>query len=416
MLKEILEKMIEEKRAQMAELEAKAEKSESVEEVRAIGETLKKLKDEIEEAEKALEDDENDDGQGEGSQGDGEGMRSFNPVAAYSMRTAENKKDAEKRAAEFVATGKMIIGSEETRAVLASSGSIAKPKSAGGINDHFNTVSSIVDMVGAEDLNGVGSHEVAYVKTGSVAGITADGSAVTSSDPVFRKALVAPYAVDTICYVSKNLKKLTPLRYEEKIKEEALKALRTKVGQLIISGTGNAQPFGIYNAKNTEESPENIFDTLDITAGAIDETTLRKIVFAYGGDENVGGNAVLFLNKSDLVAFGDVRGTNEKAAVYEIIPDGSNPNTGVIKDGGLVVPYCINSTCGALATASADTKCMCYGDPMNYCLGMFSNYEITVSEDFRFDTKQLAIMGEVMIGGNLTVDKGFVVVNAASAG
>ena len=60
--------------------------------------------------------------------------------------------------------------------------------------------------------------------------------------------------------------------------------------------------------------------------GNINEKTLRNIVMAYGGDANVMGNAWLYLNKKDLIAFGDLRGTNEKRYVDEITPNAQNPN------------------------------------------------------------------------------------------
>lgn len=406
-IREMLEKVVEEKRAQIEELQAKADTCESVEEVRAIGETLKKLKDEIAEAEAAMMDDDGDD-MGEPTD---EG-RSFKPLATFTARSALDK-SAEKRAAEFVASGKMTIDTSEARAVLVSSGNIATPTEVGGINDSFNAVSSIVDQVTVEDCNGMGSYEVAYEVGTPEAGITAEGNAVTESDPVYKYAEIKPVSIDVITYVSKKIRKLSPLQYEAKIRNAALNALRRKVGQLIINGTGSSQPYGIVGAKNNKG--ETICKEIEMTTGAIDETTLRKIVMNYGGDENIGANAVLYLNKADLMAFGDVRGTNEKAAVYEITPDGSNPNTGTIKDGGLVVPYCINSGCGALATAETGTYTMVYGDPMNYTLGLFGNYEVTVSEDFKFSTKQLAILGEVEVGGNVCVDGGFVVIKAAAA-
>lgn len=420
MLKNVLERLIKEKRAEYKTLEEKAQNSNDVKEVREIGETLKALRSEIEEAETALAD-AGDEGEGnEGREGDeGEGSegsegRSFNPVAAYSMRTGAANKAAEKRAREFAESGKMTIGSSEARAVLVSSGNIATPTGVGGINDSFNVVSSIVDKVNVDDCAGMGAYEVAYEVSISEAGITAEGQAVGESGPVFAYAEIKPISVDVITYVSKKIRKLTPLQYEEKIKNAALNALRRKVGQLIITGTGTSQPYGIVAAKNN--NGEAICKEIEMATGAIDETTLRKIVLQYGGDENVGGNAILYLNKNDLMAFGDVRGTNEKLPVYEITPDGSNPNMGTIKDGGLVVPYCINSACNALATAAADTPTMVYGDPMNYTLGLFGNYEITVSEDFKFNTKQLAILGEVEVGGNVCVKDGFVVVKATTAG
>lgn len=417
MVKNVLERLIEEKRAEYKALEEKAQNSNDVKEVREIGETLKALKSEIEEAEAALAD-AGDEGEGnegrEGDEGEGNEGRSFNPVAAYAVRTGAANKAAEKRARALVESGKMTIESSEARAVLVSSGNIATPTGVGGINDSFNAVSSIVDNVYVEDCEGMGSYEVAYEVGTPEAGVTTEGEAVKEGDPVFKYAEIKPVSVDIITYVSKRIKKLTPLKYLEKVENAALNGLRKKVGEFIITGTGTSQPYGIVNAKNNKG--EAICKVVDMPAGTIDETTLRKIVMQYGGDENVGANAVLYLSKTDLMAFGDVRGTNEKLAVYEITPDGSNPNTGTIKDGGLVVPYCINSKCNALATASAGTKTMVYGDPMNYTLGLFGNYEITVSDEFKLDTKQLAILGEVEVGGNVCVHEGFVVVNAVTAG
>ena len=61
-MKDYLTKTIERKKAEAKELEARSDASESIEEVRAIGETLKKLRDEINDAEKALADVEADTG------------------------------------------------------------------------------------------------------------------------------------------------------------------------------------------------------------------------------------------------------------------------------------------------------------------------------------------------------------------
>jgi len=127
----------------------------------------------------------------------------------------------------------------------------------------------------------------------------------------------------------------------------------------------------------------------------------------------------LFLNKNDLIAFGDVRGTSEKKAIYEITPDGNNPNTGIIKDGGLSVRYVICSDVTAL-TGSAETgatriKTMIYGNPYNYKLGLFGDYEVSVSDDYKFGEGMLTVKGEAMVGGNVYVDKGFVVLTKKAA-
>ncbi|MBQ5641118.1 MAG: phage major capsid protein, partial [Ruminococcus sp.] len=147
-------------------------------------------------------------------------------------------------------------------------------------------------------------------------------------------------------------------------------------------------------------------ETVEIKAIGAD--TLRKIALTLGGDEAVVGSAVLMLNKADLIAFGDVRGTNEKKAVYEITPDTANPNTGIIKDGGLSVRYVINNNCPAFATAEG--KSMFYGNPQAVELALFGDYEIATSEDYKFGQDMLTVRGAASMGAAMGVYKGFVAV------
>jgi hypothetical protein len=130
-----------------------------------------------------------------------------------------------------------------------------------------------------------------------------------------------------------------------------------------------------------------------------------------GRTESVIGGAVLFLNKADLLAFGDVRGTNEKKPVYEITPDTANPNTGTIKDGGLTVRYCLDrnlTACHGTAQTTKDQVTMIYGAPQCLELGLFSDYEINVSDDFAFNKLMSTILGDVELGAGVTVKNGFV--------
>ena len=63
---------------------------------------------------------------------------------------------------------------------------------------------------------------------------------------------------------------------------------------------------------------------------------------------------------------------------------------------------------GAAAGASA-VQTMVYGDPLNYELGLFGDYSIRVDESVKALERMVAILGDVFVGGNLVVDKGFVV-------
>ncbi len=113
------------------------------------------------------------------------------------------------------------------------------------------------------------------------------------------------------------------------------------------------------------------------------------------------------LNKKDLIAFGDVRGTNEKKAIYEFEFDAGSTTTGTIKEGGLIVRFCINNALPALEDADEGEYTMTYGKPLAYQLDLFGPYSVEVSRDYKFGEGLLAVMGEVMVGGNVVTHNGF---------
>lgn len=307
---------------------------------------------------------------------------------------------AEKRAAEFANTKKMTIDAEETRASLVSGGTLATPTGVSGINDENNAVASIIDMVRVENAEGMGTDRVAYVSAGMTAAAQTEGSAASSSDPTYGYVDITPSSLAVYSQISKQAKKQTPLRYEAKTRELALKALKVKAIAAVIVAKLQASTL-----------VDEITATVSSSHGTVGATTLRDLVLNYGGDEISGGQGVLFLNKKDLIALGDIRGTNEKKAVYEIIPD-ANPNTGIIKDGGLSVRYCIvsalNECAGKSQSSTAKIRTMFFGDPKNFQLDLFSNYEVRVSEDFAFTSLMDTIVGDVEVGGDVVVKSGFV--------
>lgn len=320
------------------------------------------------------------------------------PKAMNTTKTA-----LEERAEKLVADKRLAIDATEVRAQLVSSGTIATPTPVSGIYDAAGAkYSSIIDMVRVEDWSLAGAHEVAYVAADAAAAAAlTEGQNAASKEPTFAYITISP--TEYACYseISRKVTKLSPVNYLAKVNEEAFWSLRKAAAGACVAALQSS------TICTTVTAALNASDK-----GVIDATTLRNIVLNYGGSEAVVGEAVLFLNKTDLIAFGDVRGTNEKGAVYEIIPDASNPNTGVIKDGGLAVRYCICSGLTACAgtdqSSSAAIPTMFYGSPDSLELDLFSPYEIEVSTDAGFKALMLAVRGTVMLGAAVVRKDGFV--------
>ena len=404
-MSEKIKKLLAAKRAAFTAAETRNKEATDAAELRSIGATLLALKDEIVELEAMLSDAEAAEAAEEAAAENteekpeenrsagaaaGAEQRGFNPVATYGgtkteKRGAQHVNEAEQRAQRFAASNRMSIGATEARSVLISSGKIATPTEVGGISEMFNTVSSIVDMVKVTNCEGMGKYRVAIQTAQATAAKQTEGAAAANSEPTFAYVDIDPETAAVLSYISKQVRKQSPLNYEEKVRSSALVALRAYAAKLITDKI-------VADADKLTEA---------VALTAISADTLRKIALNYGGDENVVGDAVLFLNKKDLVAFGDVRGAQEKKAVYEITPDTSNPNTGIIKDGGLAVKYCLNSNL-------AEGK-LIYGQPKNFELGLFGNYEINVSDDFAIDKLMLTIVGDVELGGAIIKQGGFVV-------
>lgn len=340
-------------------------------------------------------------------------------VLARQPAPAEARDMAQERGNSLMRGDAVNFSAQEIRRAMnqitLATGTIVQPTGAGSnIRDSLNsTVSSIVDQVYVQDLTGMGAFLEPYVITeleangGNVEELAGTARAA-SEDPTFGVAEIRPYELNVTSFVDRNISRLSPASYYDKVFGMAMRALRRKLAGLIVNGDGAASPtfHGITTAKNRAGAA--IYASLDLAA--IGVTTLDELYFAYGSSEELGPAARLFLTKANLKALGALRGTNEKRRLLEITPDAGNPNTGAIRDGGLVLPY-------TLASDVSDGKLL-YGDPLNFELGLFGDYSIRVDESVKAVERMVAILGDAFVGGNLIVDKGFVVgnVGAAAAG
>lgn len=396
-VKETLEKIVTKRNAELDEIKARLDalekinnESDNEEELKAAGEELDALKTKKAELEAELEEINKQIAELDKPVEEEQGQRAkLNFMKKEERGNFMNLEERKAKAEELVKTRRAAYEAEEVRSVLVSSGNIATPTEVSGINENgFPKVSSILDLVKVVNCNGMGTNRVAYVVNEPTAAAHTEGGAISETDPAFAFVDIKPTTYAVMSAISKETKKQTPLQYEAKVKELALVALR-KVAAKAVTTKAVASTL-----------------TTALTLTAINEKALRNIAFKYGGAEGIEGEAYLFINKNDLIKFGDVRGSNEKKAVFEITPDSANPNTGTIKDGGLVVKYCINN--------DLTEGTMLYGQPKNIELDLFSNYEIEVSSDFYFNKLMDAIRGDVELGADVVAKDGLVKVTVSA--
>ena len=417
-MKKYLKNFIARKQQAISDMRKRVQESNDIEEVRSLGNQIAAAQEEIEEARAKLAEcsgrlgdaraelnDEEGDEENDGAEGDGDSdeegepldnstrSRNFAPgrvVGSFDTRdnAPQARANIERRAKTFAATGRQSVPISEARAVLVSGGKIATPTEVGDMHDAFTQVSSIVDMVHVEDCEGMGSYEVPYEINSSTASNHTEGEEVSEGEPEFDFVTIMPETAAVVSYVSRKVRKLTPVKYADKVRRSALTALRKYASALIV--------------RKIKASALTVKKQI----ASIDATTLRRIALAYGGDEGIEGQAVLVLNKTTLTTLGDIRGTNEKQAIYKITADPNNPNTGVIEEGGLSVKYCLNKN-------MANDE-LIYGNMQCFELALFGDYEVLVAEETKITKLLLTIVGDVELGGDVVVKDGFIYATVSS--
>ena len=318
----------------------------------------------------------------------------------------------QRRCQEFQRTGRMVYENARSMvkraSVLTGTAGVIGPTGVGGINDAAgSTVSDFLDLIKITDCTGMASYKVAYMTNDATASAGTDGTIPTESEPSFGSVELKPSLVSLISYISREIRKQSPLQYEQKVNESTTRALRRHLSKMAVDAA----------------LASNLVTTMALTGASgsalFTPSLLSEIILAYGGDEGVDGAAVLVLNKADLKAFAAVRGKNEYLPVYSITPDTSNPSMGVIKDNnGLSCRYCLNKNVPALSTAtlgSSAKKTMFYGNPQCLEMAMWGGVEVNVNEGYKFGEGLLTIRGETTADADVTVKDGFVVVTAKTA-
>lgn len=424
-MKEFLKKLIQRKKDEQDKLNKRMEESEDIKEVRSIGETLKTIAQEIAEAEaqlQAIENEPKDEPQEEQKDDEARADDNLDPneeeptnenverskdyvkvggtdirhMATTNLRGG-NPMDKEQREAQNKEIEERAKALKEGRAVTVASDNVLLPKHQS--NDlatvPFRQVSTFYDLTKVRNLQGGESYEAPFTKSYGTGGLTEEGSAYTEAEPEFETAKINKVKVTAYAEFSEELERLPNANYEAEIRKGVEIALKKKMAQQQIGGIGESNTFIGITSTNADNTAVLASDDMELSK--IDQDTLNKIIFAYGGDEEVEQKGVLVLNKADLLAFSLVKNDIGDHA-YKIDLANQTINT---------VPYIINSNLTPLDTASKGQYSMIYGIPQYYETAIFSPVEIKKSYDYKFKDGMIAYRASVFAGGNTTAYRGF---------
>ena len=334
------------------------------------------------------------------------GANKINKPGEEERKMEEDKKVLEERG-QALKEGKQIKVDYEDRAVTVSSGSVlVEKKYKRTIDESFQGVSALVDRVNSIQLDGGDSYSVPFEKSYGEGEGKAEGEDYAETEPETDYVETGRAKITAYTEITKELTKLPNANYQALVIKRVRDAIRKKMGKQIITGNGTSNTIkGIYNA-DEKVLPKS--EGADIEIETIDADTLNTIVFAYGGDEAIEDEQELILNKKDIEAFSKVKDASGRF-VYKITRNGQIGRIGYAQ-GGVEVPYTINSACKALsdsATGNGDFT-MIYGALSSFELPVFSPLEIEESRDYQFKKGIIAYRGDVTIGGTVAKYKGFV--------
>lgn len=314
-------------------------------------------------------------------------------------RNAENAEAIEKRASTLKSGGKVKV---EYRAVTTASTALGTVAS-GEINPAFEQVGTLDKRVNEMHLENTGSesYKKPFAKTIGEGGVTEEGKPATDVDVTFGYADINKVKITAYAEITEEVEKLPAADYEREVNNSVVGAWRKKLISQIIGGSGSGQLVGIINA------PADIINADQRkTIATIDENTLDDIIFDYGGDEDVEGDAHLILNKLTLKEFAKVKGTDKKR-VYEIVVRG---NEGTING----TPFICTSKLPAFKTVTAGNPYMIYGKLKGYELAFFSALEVAKSKEYKFKDGIIAFKVDGYAGGSPAMYNGFMTVQKAA--
>lgn len=320
-------------------------------------------------------------------------------------KTEKKGVDLDKLAAEIRSGKPTVISAEAQREIqkrAIASSSTQKPTAyKGTLEEAPNQVAQAIDLVAHVPMKGAARYEVAFEVDVADADYTAEAGAYTTAEGTFNTNDAVATKLTAKVVVNEEVKELNTIDYLDAIIKNVQKSLRKKASKEIVVGDGTTNHLrGIANA------PAKVMPAdykLDVKA--FDKNTLRNIIMAYGGDEDVTSPLTLFLNKNTLNEFLAVELKSGDPA-YNVKFEGTGGTISEAK-GGLEVPFSINSGFKAFSAEVVGKTFAVYGDPQKYELAEFSDMVVVENDAIYQDKGQIAFFGHQHLGGVVAGYKAF---------
>ena len=278
-MKKKLLALIARKKNEVAELQKRSDESQDLAEVRSIGETLKKLADEIKEAEDMLAElDEQGDGAGDGA---GEASRSVVPDGAElrgahivgTFPTAQPQDDADIKYRnafmEYVLRGTPIPAElrADANTLTGDVGSVIPTQLVNQIIEKFDNVGMILPLITKTSYKAGVEIPTSSVKP--VATWVSEGAGSDRQKKTTGKITFSYFKLRCEISMSMEVGTMALSAFEAKFVENVAKAMTYAVENAVINGTGSGQPKGILAETGLEVTGGATYEKLCEVEGAI---------------------------------------------------------------------------------------------------------------------------------------------------
>lgn len=397
-MKKFLMELIARKKEEMKNLQERSNKSEDINEVRSIGETLANLKKEIEDAEAQLAElDDNGDGDGEGTDNQRSAvvpgnaqLRNAQVVGSFGGANvgADDNDNMEYRKAfmEYVLRGTPIPAElrQDANTLTTDVASVIPTVVVNQIIEKMEKVGIILPLVTRTSY--AAGIEIPTSTLKPVATWVAEGASSDRQKKTTGKVSFTYHKLRCEISMSMEVGTMALSAFEAKFVENVAKAMVKAIEEAIVNGTGSGQPKGIL----AETAPTG--QAITVTDGAISYATLIEMEAAI--PEEYESSAKWCMSKKSFMSFmGIVDDNGQPVARVNYGISGKIERTLLGRDVVIASAYMPN-----FAAATANTFAFAF-DFSDYVFNTI--YDMGISKKQDWDTEDLLTKAVMSVDGKV---------------